>query len=343
MQQSTEIKKLLESAQTFALFGHENIDGDALGSILGLGRMLEKQGKTVSYFTPNAPGRIFNFLNWQEKVKTEFDYGQYDVLVFLDFNGYKRISAFTQWKEERFEAQQKIIIDHHKPDPEPANVLIYRDTTQISCCGLIYGLLASWWPELLDQQVATYLYMGLSTDSGNFRYDEGEQSIHTFQIAMELLKLWADKKTIIDEIFRNKTYRSVQFMQLLLQRMEKVRIQLSETERVNVIYSYYEDSELAEYNVDHDEADYALYIMQDIRNNDLVLLIKKVGIFLKASLRSRGEIDCAMLARTFGWWGHHNAAGFKMQGGGFFAQDIKGVLEQVEQHLRDLHTQGEKA
>jgi hypothetical protein len=44
----------------------------------------------------------------------------------------------------------------------------------------------------------------------------------------------------------------------------------------------------------------ALYVMQDIRNNDLVILIKKVGIYLKASIRSRGAVDCSLLARSFG-------------------------------------------
>ena len=67
-----------------------------------------------------------------------------------------------------------------------------------------------------------------------------------------------------------------------------------------LVYSYYEDHELEQYGIDHDEADYGLYIMQDIRNNQLVALIKKVGIYIKGSLRSRGEIDCSELARFFG-------------------------------------------
>lgn len=90
-------------------------------------------------------------------------------------------------------------------------------------------------------------------------------------------------------------------MQLLLSRMQKVKFQFpsAEKETLNLIYSFYEDTELEQYTVDHDEADYGLYIMQDIRNNDLVVLFKKVGIYLKASLRSRGGVDCSALARSF--------------------------------------------
>jgi hypothetical protein len=54
---------------------------------------------------------------------------------------------------------------------------------------------------------------------------------------------------------------------------------------LKVIYSYYEDSELEQYDIDHDEADYGLNIMQDIRNNDLVIFVKKIDNFLKVSLR----------------------------------------------------------
>ena len=85
------IQQSLEKAQKIALFGHEHIDGDALGSILGLGKLLEKQGKQVSYFTPHQPSRVFDFLQLGEKVQYQFDYGEYDLLVFLDFNQYQRI------------------------------------------------------------------------------------------------------------------------------------------------------------------------------------------------------------------------------------------------------------
>lgn len=86
-----QIKQALEQAKKIAVFGHEHIDGDALGAILAMGKLLEKQGKEVSYFTPHQPSCIFDFLKREEKVQTEFDYEDYDLLVFLDFNQYARI------------------------------------------------------------------------------------------------------------------------------------------------------------------------------------------------------------------------------------------------------------
>ena len=58
-----KIKNCLDEAHSVALFGHENIDGDALWSILGFWALLEKQWKEVSYFTPHKPSHVFEFLN----------------------------------------------------------------------------------------------------------------------------------------------------------------------------------------------------------------------------------------------------------------------------------------
>ena len=329
-----KIKNWLEEAHSIALFWHENIDWDALWSILGFWALLEKQGKEVSYFTPHKPGHVFEFLNLGDKLKYEFDYWKYDLLVFLDFNQYSRIPAFTQWYEEYFDANKKVIIDHHKPEEEPLNSLVYRDPSSISTCSLLYEITKEWWHDLYDSDIATYFYMGLSTDSWNFRYDEGEQSVRSFRIAADLLELWARKKDIIDEIFRSKSYRSVQFMQLVLWRMQKMHITMDwSNEVLNVIYSYYEDSELWIYDIDHDEADYWLNVMQDIRNNDLVIFVKKIDNFLKISLRGRWNIDCSFLANLFWGGGHHNASWLKIQSCWYIEKDVQDFLKDVDSYF----------
>jgi phosphoesterase RecJ-like protein len=330
-----KIKNCLDEAHSVALFWHENIDWDALWSILGFWALLEKLWKKVSYFTPHKPSHAFEFLNLWDKIKYEFDYWKYDVLVFLDFNQYSRIPAFTLWHEEYFDSNKKVIIDHHKPEKEPLNSLVYRDPSSISTCSLLYEITKDWWIDLYDSDIATYFYMGLSTDSWNFRYDEWEQSVRSFRIAADLLELWARKKDIIDEVFRSKSYRSVQFMQLVLWRMQKIHISVGWGEVLNVIYSYYEDSELEQYDIDHDEADYWLHVMQDIRNDDLVIFVKKIDNFLKISLRWRGNIDCSFLANLFWGGGHHNAAWLKIQSCWYIEKDIQDFLKNVDSYFHE--------
>lgn len=76
---------MIENAKKIAIFGHMSPDGDCIGAMLGLGRLLEKQKKNVSYFVPNKPSKVFDFVKNIKRIKTNFDYGNYDLLIFVDF------------------------------------------------------------------------------------------------------------------------------------------------------------------------------------------------------------------------------------------------------------------
>ena len=60
--QGEELKNKLEQAQNIAIFGHQSIDGDAIGSMFWLWLQLEKLWKNISYFTPDEPSETFSFL-----------------------------------------------------------------------------------------------------------------------------------------------------------------------------------------------------------------------------------------------------------------------------------------
>jgi nanoRNase/pAp phosphatase (c-di-AMP/oligoRNAs hydrolase) len=47
----------------------------------------------------------------------------------------------------------------------PDNSLVYCDSESISNCILLYEIVRDCWKELLDENIATYFFMGLATDS----------------------------------------------------------------------------------------------------------------------------------------------------------------------------------
>ena len=110
-----QIKEKLEQAHTIALFGHQSIDGDALGAMFGLGLQLEKLGKKVSYFVPDEPSDLFSFLNLSA-LQYAFDYAAYDLVVLVDMNHPTRMKRFYEGHEAYFENCPLIIIDHHLPE-----------------------------------------------------------------------------------------------------------------------------------------------------------------------------------------------------------------------------------
>lgn len=73
--------------------------------------------------------------------------------------------------------------------------------------------------------------------------------------ALSLIELGADKYTIINNIFRKKSINAIQFMQLVLSRININK---------DILYSYYTDEECKHHQVDKEEAEFALPIIQSI-------------------------------------------------------------------------------
>lgn len=319
-----QIKNILEKSENIAIFGHQSIDWDAIGSMFWLWLQLEKLWKKVSYFTPNEPSQIFDFLEIHN-LKTEFDYWNYDVIVFVDFSTYEMIKKFSLNNEEYFDEQQKVIIDHHIFSKSLPNSIEFRDETSISAAQLVFELTQQWRPDLIDSHIATFFLTWLMTDSGNFRYDEWPESIRVSRNNLTLLEKWAKKKAIIDNIFRSKSYEDLEFMQIVLGRMKRVW---------DMIYSRYSQSELEQFWLHPDSADYALYLICDIKDQDLVILWKEKEDWIKFSLRAKWKYNCRDIARHFGWWWHANAAGCSIEKSDNLEKDVESFINEVKKLIK---------
>lgn len=322
------IKSLLEQAQTVAIFGHEYIDGDCLWSMLWLGTIMENMDKNISYFTPYPVGQSLQFLPWREKIQTTFDYKAYDSILFLDFNNYSRIKPFTQWHEEYFDKQNIIIIDHHYGDTPLSvpqeNILI--DVTASSCCEWIYEHTHQWRPDSITVQVANYLYLWLTTDTGNFMYESN--SPRTMQNAIWLIQAGADKKHILDNIFYRNNPDMIQFSNTLIQRYKY---------EDNVLRTYYDDTELENKNMDKDQADFWFHLLRTIYGPKIYIRIRKSWNELRWSVRGNGQIDCAILcSNLFNGWGHYNAAWFWVQREKELSGGIEYIIEKIQTYTKKL-------
>ena len=319
-----ELKTKLEQAQNIAIFWHQSIDGDAIWSMFGLWLQLEKLWKTVSYFTPDEPSHIFSFLELKN-LQTEFDYGNYDVIAFVDFSTYNMIKKFTHWYKEYFDWHQKVIIDHHIFSKELANSVEFRDDTSISAAQLVFELTQQWRPDLVDSQIATFILTWIMTDSWNFRFDEWEESIRVSRNNLELLEKWAHKKLIIDNVFRSKSFEDLEFMQIILGRIKRDD---------DMIYSRYSQGELEQYWLHPDSADYALYLIWDIKDQELVILWKEKDDHIKFSLRAKWKYNCRDIAKHFLWWWHANAAWCSIEKSWNLENDVVNFVHQVKMLIK---------
>ncbi len=300
-----QAKQLIESSQTIALFGHDNPDGDAIGSMLALATVLQWLGKDVSMFCSPLPSRLFRFVAGIEHIRDDFKtQRKYDLIIFVDFSAYDRIGHFSAGHYDYFDAKPLLVIDHHYGDA-PAHAVVVKDVHADSNCERLFEHLRVWRPESITRDVATYLYLGIATDTGNFIYDK--QWSRSLRNAADLVDLGANKRIISDSIFNSLYLTQLQFLTLI---MPRYRI----TNGVGCIW--YSHTDFEKFGIDREEASgYVTTIVSKIIGQDIAIVAKIDPGVMRVSLRSRNDkVNASAIAEQFGWWWHFYAAGISIKG-----------------------------
>lgn len=293
------LKEEIQQATDIALFGHENIDPDSAWAMLWFGLVLEKLGKHVSYFTSIAPTESNQFMHWIKKIKTNFDYGKYDLIFFVDFSGYERISWITKDHESYFDTKKKIIIDHHIETEEKPNSFVLRDIDSGSTCGLCYEIVSTLWNEYIDKESATLRYTWLLTDTGNFMRSKDAQ--RDYSIAGNLINLWADKDSIIKNLYFCSHHWLIDMASTTLGRAKILW---------DVVYTWYTQEELDNFGISDDEIEKAHMLLRWLKNIPIFLRLRKDWNQWKWSLRSAWDAEgnrynVERIASSFPRWGGH--------------------------------------
>jgi phosphoesterase RecJ-like protein len=181
---------LIEKNDKIIILRHKNPDGDAIGSQVGLYRTLkENYPEKQIYLTGD-----FAYLAFDIEMDTLSDEDFKDSLVIiLDTSASKLVS------DDRYSlAKDIIVIDHHKNIPDIPNIslaIIKNDLP--SNCLIVADILLKKFKNI-PTQAATYLYLGIVTDTGNFRFCKPSNVVETFKTTTKLLSLGADFMKIND-------------------------------------------------------------------------------------------------------------------------------------------------
>ena len=199
------IKYLKGSNDDFIVTSHISPDGDNIGSTLSMYYALNKLGKNVYYVLDDNPPQNLKFLveNMNILKSEEVNLDSYNI-VALDCGDKNRICISQNLIDN---AKKIICIDHHASNDYYGD-FNYIDTEASSTCELVYNLLVECEKNeninIIDEDVATCLYTGLVTDTGNFVYSNTHPS--SFEMAKELLLKGAKKDTIIQKVFQSNPY-----------------------------------------------------------------------------------------------------------------------------------------
>lgn len=305
------IAQLLALPKKIAIIPHRSPDGDAMGSTLGMYHFLKKLKHDPVVIAPND---FPDFLSWLPASETVLVYEndrntttnilqQAELIFTLDFNALHRTGEMEQVLNKL--SAPMIMIDHHQL-PDTYATYTYSDTAYGSTCEMVYNFIVSLGKkQLIDQTIASCLYTGIMTDSGQFRYPKTTGNTH--RIVAEFIDLGINNTEISNLIYDNSSYDRLQLLGRALQNMKVFP-------QHKAAYTTLSQAELDAFNYVKGDTEgivnYGLSIKGIVFA--VILIEHKDENVIKISFRSQGDFDVNQFAREhFSGGGHINAAGGK--------------------------------
>ncbi len=296
------VAEVIAAAETFLVVSHTSPDGDAVGSTLAMGLLLEQLGKKVCFYNQDPVPYNFEFLpgtqNWTTSIP---ETASFDVTVMLDCGERGRIGL--DFPENGW-GKKVVIIDHHKTwDPSLADAYIH-DVNAAATGELIFWLVGKM--GQLTTEIAQSLYCCMMTDTGSFRYSNTSRT--AFRIAGELVEAGANPWHMTSHIYEDQPRERLDLLCRVLSTLS-----LSACGRL--AFLRVEKQMFADLSPAGDITDGFINYARSIRGVEVATQLREAeeGVW-RVSFRSRGKVDVSSLAARFGGGGHFNAAGCEMSG-----------------------------
>lgn len=303
----------ISNSKKIAIFGHDYVDGDCIGSMLWLWSILQSMDKSISYFTSYEPSKTLSRIPKIDQIKTEFDYENYDIIFILDMNRINRMSKF--YNLEYFQNQYTVIIDHHPWSQDISPNINILDTSASSACELIWSYIYEEYSDFITSDIATYFLLWIITDTNRYIYEKN--SIKTLEISLQLLQKWANKAFILQNLENQYNQNQLNLLNIFIPRIQSLDW---------ITYSYILDQDLQSQDIsDTSEISYLRQFISQYTWTDLSIFITQKDIHkLDFSMRAK-KWSAWYIARKFGGWWHDNAASFAVV---IWSQNISKIIKQ---------------
>ena len=309
----TEVIKLIKSANSIALFSHINPDCDTVCSALALRLFLRKIGKDVSVYCDGDLKYDMNDLYTADAVNRDEPKNGYELTIAIDCASEDRLGKYRYLFRK---GKKTLCIDHHLQDRYYAD-FNYIDSHSGATAELIYLIIEQEDSALMDRDIASLIYTGLVTDTGNFAYSNvGER---TMKIASGLIS-----RGIPNADISFKHFRQVSLSTFRLKMRVFSKIRLFEENRIAIVTFAKEDFDATGTTVANSSN-----LVSDIANIagvEIAVSITEVrSNSYKVSIRTHKDVDANEIAMMFGGGGHKNAAGFVING--FYGNVLDDILK----------------
>ena len=307
-----EFRNLLAESRNIVIVGHTNPDGDAIGSSLALAEVLTARGHNVTCTLPN---NYPYYLRWipnsqsiiiyrnDEEHRTEKALDEADVIVCADMNSLTRADALGEVVAKNTTAK-RILIDHHLYPAEGFDIMFSHPESS-STAFLMYSIIvALYGKEAITAKVATQLYVGIMTDTGNFAFSNLTPEL--FEAVAALSATGIDIPQIYNNVYNSFTEGRAKLFGYAINRKMKTLL------GGRVAYMSLTEEEMRRFWFQQGDNEGFVNYPLTIKKMKMSAMFTAQTGFIRVSLRSRGDIDVDTFARRyFNGGGHKNAAGGK--------------------------------
>lgn len=325
-----EVLREVKNAENILLHLHPSPDPDSAGSALAMKLVLENMGKKVTLIRGDSeiPKGYLHFPGIDKVLNKnilEIDLKDFDLFIAVDSASLNQI---TKKGALVFPDTLRVVnIDHHETNERYGHVNLVEEKYP-SCAQVLYELFLEWRVNI-DKQIAENLYVGLYTDSVEFR--TSLVTSKTLLIASQLKNHIGDLGKLLMPIESNETISHIKYLALMLSSVE----------------SYFNDT-VAIASIDFDTMSNKGISRIDMHTHDLVPILRTVNEWqvmvsmtevesgtIRVSTRSKDadKYDMSVLAESMGGGGHRAAAGFVLKSS---LEEAKKVVLSKLKELYDL-------
>jgi phosphoesterase RecJ-like protein len=211
------------------------------------------------------------------------------------------------------------MIDHHLHPDQFANAM-FSDPEASSTCELVYTLITHNQSPIANSHIASCLYTGLMTDTGNFSYNSNRPQIYT--IISALVAAGANKDAIYDAVFNQYSVDRIKLVGYCLYKKMRVfpehhtaLIHLNRKELYRFNFQKGDAEGIVNMPLQSKDIYYSVFMREDKATPDEMAKNGGIKTKIKLSFRSQGDRPVNIFAsEVFNGGGHANASGGEYYG-----------------------------
>ncbi len=315
-----EVLDQIARRQTFILTSHARPDGDAVGSALACCQILRSMGKEANVVLSGGVPVIYHPLPCSDSVlRATEQVPEAEAAIILECDSVQRTGLAG------LEGRYLINIDHHST-AQPFADVNWIDPTACSTAEMIFRLARRAGVEV-SAEMATCLYTAVLADTGSFCFHG--TTARTFALAQELVHYGADPVRIAHDVYFSNPLSKMRLLGTALSTLQRDG---------SMVWMHVDRAAMEQCQAGEEDCEGLVNYALAIGGVEVALFFREQldGRF-RVSLRSKGAVNVAAVAKAFGGGGHECASGCGLDGP--LAEATARVLAQLRVGGYQAHVQ----